>query len=133
MGSQRVGTARESLPGFDVSLPISGGFANPAQPPATSGNPNFPSSVRHIAWRMHAMCVQYSLWPLNGTKPEGRDQLPQAILVFDDPFAITVMDDESDPKRAAICYPRLGRCGPPVGRRVHLARRELKNHIRAAW
>ena len=67
---------------------------------------------------MHAMCVQYNLWPLNGTKPERPGnfrkhgvRLPEAIPVFDDPFAITVADDESDPNERRFVTLGLGAAG----------------------
>jgi hypothetical protein len=58
-------------------------------------------------------------------------RLPEAIPVFDDRFAITVTDDESEPNERRL-LPSAWRCGPPVDRRVHLARREHKNHGCAA-
>jgi uncharacterized DUF497 family protein len=68
---------------------------------------------------MHAMCVQYNLWPLNGKKAGKAGinfrkhgvRLPEAIPVFDDPFAITVTDDESDPNERRFVTLGLGAAG----------------------
>jgi uncharacterized DUF497 family protein len=59
-------------------------------------------------------------------------RLPEAIPVFDDPFAITVTDDESDPNERRFVTFGLGAAGRLLAVGVHQARREHKHHFRAA-
>ncbi|MCC6368725.1 MAG: BrnT family toxin [Bryobacterales bacterium] len=56
-------------------------------------------------------------------------RMPEAIPVFDDPYAITIMDDESDPNEQRFVTARHGRDGPAARGRVHVARREHSHHF----
>ena len=58
-------------------------------------------------------------------------RMPEAIPVFDDPNAITITDDESDPGEQRFVTVGTGGCGSLAGRRLHLSQREHPDHFRA--
>jgi hypothetical protein len=53
--------------------------------------------------------------------------MPETIPVFDDPYAITITDDESDPDEQRFVTAGMGAMG-----RLLVARREHSRHFRAS-
>ena len=58
-------------------------------------------------------------------------RMPEAVPVFDDPYAITIADDESDPGEQRFITNWYGSVGPAARGGVHVARREYSDRLRA--
>jgi uncharacterized DUF497 family protein len=57
-------------------------------------------------------------------------RMPEAIPVFDDPYAMTIADEESDPGEQRFVTVGLGALGRLLEVVYYLARREHSNHFR---
>lgn len=57
-------------------------------------------------------------------------RMPEAIPVFDDPYAITIVDDESDPSERRFITLGKGALGRLLVV-LHMARRKYSNHLGA--
>lgn len=56
-------------------------------------------------------------------------RMPEAIPVFDDPYAITISDDESEPDERRFITLGIGAWGRLS---LHVAQRRYSNHLRAS-
>jgi len=59
-------------------------------------------------------------------------RMPEAIPVFDDPCAITIADDESDPDEQRFVTLGMGAGGPSARGRLRLRCREHPDHFRSS-
>jgi len=57
--------------------------------------------------------------------------MPEAIPEFDDPYAVTITDDESDPGEQRLIPLGMGAFGRLLVVVYHMAGREHSNYLRA--